>query len=149
MPAALGVGAAHAADGDAGDVERVARGLLLRGLSDDMAGDDHEPGRGGRGRAQELPPAPARLGGRGDFCGLVHIHTFLIGEIWLAAKGEGRPGDSDGERERSISSWNRVSDAKRAYITKARRGSIWREKRRPGPSLGERPGRDEASAQNL
>jgi len=82
--AAPGVRRAHAADTDAGDVERVARGLLgalLLGRPDDVAGHDHEPGRGGRGRAEELPPAPGGLGGGCGFLRLVHVQTFLIEEI--------------------------------------------------------------------
>ena len=47
---------AHAADADAGDVERVARRLFLLGRPDDVARDDHQTGRGRRRRAEELSP---------------------------------------------------------------------------------------------
>ena len=141
--AAPGVGAAHAADGDTGDVERVARGLLLRGLSDDVAGDDHEPGRGRRGRAQELPPAPARLGGRGVLFRFVHIGTFLIGRELTRGK-ERR--ETRGCRRRAgtigVLMGSGIRCQEGLYHKGAERVNLGGEKRRPGPSLWERPGRE-------
>jgi hypothetical protein len=84
--AASDIGVAHAADADAGDVDGVARRLLLLGRPDDVAGNDHESGRGRAGRAQELPPAPVRFGGRGGLCRIVHVHTFLMGKIWRESR---------------------------------------------------------------
>ena len=68
---------AHAADADTGDVDRVARRLFLLGGPDDVAGDDHQAGRGRRRRAEELPAAPERFAGSGGFVVFVHVHLLI------------------------------------------------------------------------